>query len=245
MQFAYTNSEIVRQLIKEKSIAILPIGAIEAHGPHLPLGTDNILAEALANRLAQQVDAFVLPTLPYGQVWSLRHFAGSINVSNDSLINLLCDIGQSLSEQGFKIFVIVNGHLGNQMALKEVTRKLYDLCPELKTFAFFYPGTGKIIEELRESQAVHHTFFHADEIETSLMLYVAEDRVDMNKAIKNIPNVPEEVDYTPMSWEQFTDVPVLGDATLAAKEKGKRIIEVAVEKMANLIRQAEKERTQS
>lgn len=67
-------------------VAILPIGAVEAHGPHLPLGTDNFLAERLSEKLAERLNAFVLPTLPYGQVWSLKNFPGSINISNESLI---------------------------------------------------------------------------------------------------------------------------------------------------------------
>ncbi|MCK9907432.1 creatininase family protein, partial [Frankia sp. Cpl3] len=77
---------------------------VEAHGPHLPLGTDNFLAERLSERLAQRTNGLLLPTLPYGQVWSLKNFPGSINVSNESLISILYDIGESLFHQGFRVF---------------------------------------------------------------------------------------------------------------------------------------------
>ena len=77
MEFQYENSFVVKEKIARKKVAILPIGAVEAHGPHLPLGTDNILAERISKMLAKRVDAFVLPTLPYGQVWSLRNFPGA------------------------------------------------------------------------------------------------------------------------------------------------------------------------
>ncbi len=84
MNFQYENSFDIKEKINQSNVAILPIGAVEAHGPHLPLGTDNLLAERLAAKLAERVNGLVLPTLPYGQVWSLRNFPGSINISNNS-----------------------------------------------------------------------------------------------------------------------------------------------------------------
>lgn len=74
MKFELENSAEVKDKIRRFGAAILPIGAVEAHGPHLPLGTDNLLAARLADKLAERTDSFVLPTLPYGQVWSLRNF---------------------------------------------------------------------------------------------------------------------------------------------------------------------------
>lgn len=76
MKFEFENSVEVKDKIRHFRAAILPIGAVEAHGPHLPLGTDNLLATRLADRLAERTESFVLPTLPYGQVWSLRNFPG-------------------------------------------------------------------------------------------------------------------------------------------------------------------------
>lgn len=229
------NSYEVGEKILKKKIAILPIGAVEAHGPHLPLATDTILAERLSYRLSEKIDAFVLPSLPYGQVWSLRNFPGSINISNDSLISFLVDIGRSLSNQGFTTFVLVNGHLGNQVALKEMARILYDEIPEFKIFYFFYPGMNAVVKEIRETPSAHATYFHACEIETSIMLYLAEEHARMDKAICDIPNISEEADFTPTPWEDFTKSAVLGDATLATKEKGEKIVETAIEKMVQMI----------
>ncbi|MEJ8767293.1 creatininase family protein [Oceanobacillus sp. HCA-5259] len=235
MEFEYENSYEVKEKIKRKKVAVLPIGAVEAHGPHLPLGTDNLLARRLSEKLAELIDAFILPTLPYGQVWSLKNFPGSINVSNNSLISLIYDIGESLYRQGFKIFVMVNGHLGNAVAMKEAARKLYDSFPELKVVYLFYPGTGKIVEEIRESPASHGTYFHACEIETSYMLYLAPEFVHMEKAIDGKSNIQLSADVTPTPWEEITDSAVLGDATLATSEKGEKVIQVALENMVKLI----------
>lgn len=238
MKFAEEKSIEVKEKIRQSKVAILPIGAVEAHGPHLPLATDNILAERLAALLAERTKGMLLPLLPYGQVWSLRDFPGSINVSNGSLIPFLVDIGTSLHHQGFRIFAIVNGHLGNQTALKEAARILYDQFPDLKVFYFFYPGMKEVVEEVRESKAVHASYFHACEIETSIMLYLAEEYVDMDRAISETPMIDEVADFTPTPWQRFTKTAVLGEARLATKEKGEKIVERALEKMIAMINKA-------
>lgn len=240
MKFELENSVEVEEKIRKLGAAILPIGAVEAHGPHLPLGTDNLLASRLADKLAERTDSFVLPTLPYGQVWSLRNFPGSINVSNEALIRLLADIGESLYHQGFRLFIMVNGHLGNAVAMKEAARILYERVPELKVFYFFYPGTKEITAEVREASAAHGSYMHADEIETSYMLYLAGEYVDMSKAIDGAPQIPIEADFTPTPWEEMTASAVLGDATLATREKGERIIERSLEVMADMVLRAKK-----
>ncbi len=234
----YQNSFDIKDQINHSKIAILPIGAVEAHGPHLPLGTDNVLAERVSEKLAERVNGLVLPTLPYGQVWSLRNFPGSITVSNDSLIRFIVDIGESLFKQGFTTFTMVNGHLGNGTALKEAARVLYETCPEMQVFYFFYPGMNKAVMEVRETVSAHATYFHACEIETSYMLYLAPEHVDMDKAITDIPEIPMHADVTPTPWEEFTETAVLGDAKLATKEKGKYIIDIALENMVSLVTNA-------
>ncbi|WP_043932417.1 creatininase family protein [Bacillus sp. EB01] len=235
MIFQNENSFEVKEKIQKFQIAILPIGAVEAHGPHLPIGTDNYLAERLSERVAERTGAFILPTLPYGQVWSLKNFPGSINVSNESLISLLFDIGISLYEQGFKMFVIINGHLGNAVAMKEAARKLYSTYPDFRVLYLFYPGVKQVTEEVREVKSAHATYFHACEIETSYMLYLAPEYVDMARAITDIPNIPPSADIMPTPWEEFTKTAVLGDARAATAEKGEKIIEVAIENMIKLI----------
>ena len=75
------GGEEARQILTARRLAILPIGALEAHGPHLPVGTDNLLAQAIAERVAEQLGGVLLPLLPYGQVWSLQDFPGSLSVS--------------------------------------------------------------------------------------------------------------------------------------------------------------------
>ncbi|WP_020619346.1 creatininase family protein [Paenibacillus daejeonensis] len=238
MQYAEQTSYTVAAEIERTRCAILPVGAVEAHGPHLPLDTDNVLAERLAGRLAELTDSLVLPTLPYGQVWSLKNFPGSVGVSNQALIQMLYDIGESLHHQGFGIYVMLNGHLGNAACMKDAARMLYRDYPALKVYYFFYPGSKEAIAEVRETPSAHGTYFHACELETSYMLYLAEEHVDMSKAISDIPNITVEDDCTPTPWEQFTSTAVLGDATLATREKGERIIEASLRTMTEILLRA-------
>lgn len=217
------------------------MGAVEAHGPHLPLGTDNHLAEELSKRLAKRVNGWVLPTLPYGQVWSLSDFPGSLSVSNETLISLLTDLGDSLVDQGFRIWAILNAHLGNAVAIKEAARRLYDRHHNFQVFYFFYPGTREVISQVRERPPVHPTYFHACEMETSYMLYLAGDKVDMSKAIDDVPDIPPESDVTPTPWNTFTRSAVLGYATLATREKGEQVIGVTLDRMTEIVLKAKSE----
>ncbi|WP_181347128.1 creatininase family protein [Thalassobacillus sp. CUG 92003] len=236
MKFQEENSFDVERNIADHPVALLPVGAVEAHGPHLPLGTDNQLAEKVTEKVAERVKGFQLPVLPFGQVWSLKNFPGSIHVENETLVAMIVDIGKSLHRQGFKLFVMINGHLGNQTALKMAARELFDVCPELRVYYLFYPGMGEKVKEIQETPRSHHAYFHACEIETSFMLYLAGDSVDMTRALTDIPDIPEEADYTPFPWEGFTESAVLGDATLATAEKGQHVLDYSIERMVHMIR---------
>lgn len=239
MIFEHENSYEIKEKIKKSPVAILPVGAVEAHGPHLPLGTDNLLAEEMAKKVSEKIESFILPVLPYGQVWSLRNFPGSITVSNQSMINIIVDVGISLYEQGFKTFIMMNGHLGNQNALKDAARALYEKVPDLKTYYFFYPGMNTFAGDVRDHQSAHDIYFHACEIETSYMLYLAPKHVQMDRAITDIPDIPVDADVTPTPWEAFTESAVLGDATLATKEKGEYILERVVQNMVSILLEEE------
>src|SRR5699024_1122899 len=121
---------------------------------------------------------------------------GSINISNDSMIRFLVDIGTSLSDQGFTTFVMINGHLGNQVALKEAARVLYEKRSNMKVYYFFYLGMIEVVKEVRDYDNVHNTYFHACDIETSYMLYLEPEFVELTKSIHDNPNIPNDADVT-------------------------------------------------
>lgn len=230
---ALSGEEAQRRLL-ETGIAILPLGAVETHGPHLPLGTDNYLAAYVARRVAEALGAVVLPVMPYGQVWSLYGFPGTLSVDDRALAGILTGIGRSLRDLGVPIFAIVNAHLGNANAMREAARALEAEGGPL-TFYFSHPGLNEAAERVRESPRFHGSLFHACELETSMMRYVAPDRVDMAKAIREDPRVPPDFEYRPTRWRELTRTGVMGDATLATAEKGKVLVEHTIERIVAVL----------
>lgn len=240
MNMAELNQSEAAALREKDVTALLPLGAVEVHGDHLPLGTDLYLAEALTKKLEARMGReriLVLPALPYGQVWSLREAPGSIWISDEVLSQMLVQIGESLCRAGIRRMAVINTHVGNGGALKAAARILYDRC-DMQVWTFTYPGAGQVIPRVCERPLPHAGYFHACEIETSYMLYLCPERVRMERAVCQYPEFPEEFDYTPIPWTDFMETAVLGDATAATKEKGEAILSYVVERMALILEAA-------
>lgn len=214
--------------------AILPVGSVEAHGPHLPLTVDSIIAEAIAREVGKRVGALVLPTLHYGQIWSLRNFPGTIWLKSSTLSRVIYEIAVSLRKHGFKLFVVINGHVGNTSAIKEGLRKALE--EGLHVMMFNPDLIRSIASKYIESEFWHKRYFHAEEIETSLILYLRPELVRMEKAVADYPETPFDLDYTFIPWDRLTRHGVIGDPTKASREKGKAIFEEVVGRIADLVR---------
>jgi hypothetical protein len=112
---------------QQVDIALLPVGSIEQHGPHLPLNTDAFDANYLALRVAEACSnpkPLVLPHIPYGVSYHHDEFKGTVSISNDALAKLVYDIGMSVSHNGIKKLVIINGHGGNSPALNHAAQMI-------------------------------------------------------------------------------------------------------------------------
>lgn len=220
--------------LAQKPVLLLPIGAMESHGDHLPAGTDNILAARLVEELVRAVDGATpllrLPVLPFGQVWSLADAPGSFGISNETVTRAIVEIARSAKAKGLSVMAVVNGHLGNANAIRDAQRIMRE---DGFTIAnFFYPGSGPVIDAMREAPEAHPAFMHADEIETSYMLHLAPEAVDMTRAIANYPSFPEDFSSMAYRWSEFSESPVLGDARAATAEKGGKILAAVLANMA-------------
>ena len=236
MLLAQINQETAAEAVKN-CIAVLPIGATEVHGNHLPVGTDSFLAAGVAWKLEERLGSercLVLPCVPYGQVWSLRETAGTVDIPDAVLTPYLVQIAMSMYRAGVRKFVFLNAHVGNNTAIKAAMREVYAQC-DMKVYAFTYPGAEAVISRVCTSKRPHKAYFHACEIETSYMLYLCPEQVDMSKAISQYPVFPDDFDVTPHRWTEIMPTAVLGDATAATAEKGKEIIDAVVENMAHLL----------
>jgi len=216
-------------------IAILPVGSVEAHGPHLPLITDSIIAEAIAKEVGKKVGAFVLPVFHYGTLWSLKDFPGSTWIERDTLTRAIYDVGAALANHGFKVFIVVNAHIGNTDSVKEGLRKLIKDFPKLNVLMFNPDIIFEVARKYTESKPWYKMYYHAEEIETSLLLYLAPDTVKMDKAVREYPSIPDNMSYKFIPWKQLTRSGVIGDPTVASKDKGRKIFEEVVNKIIEAI----------
>jgi creatinine amidohydrolase len=234
IEWAKLTWEESAEAVRSHPFAILPLGAVEEHGPHMTLGSDCRAAEELAARLAAESDCILLPVLPYGQVWSLRNFPGSLTIRNETLVATLVDLCESLGSKGFRGVIGVTGHLGNMTAMKTASRKLFD-SSGTPLLTLFYPGLDEIAKRVCESKRAHSAILHADEIETSLLMALAPECVDARKAVSEYPAFPPDFELRAMPWDGLSKTGVFGDATCASAEKGRAMLDFVAARAIEVI----------
>jgi len=223
----------VAAFVQRCPAAILPLGATEQHGPHLPLATDTLLAYELALRVARNTKGLVLPALPLGYSWVWRDYPGTLTLELNTFLQVIKDIASSLSRAGVKALLILSGHGANQQPLKYAVRELVDEC-SLEILYLFYPGLEKAISGQLRSPRWRSDDFHADEIETSLLLAVRPDLCLMDRAIAEYPATPQHYGRSALSMGKLTRSGVFGDATAADAVRGGQWLDAVAQEMARL-----------
>jgi creatinine amidohydrolase len=112
------------EAIAEQPIVLLPIGTIEQHGPHMPIGNDNMVAEFVAHRIAEHTNALVAPTINYGCSAVFQNFVGTIAIQPETLAAMIRDVCRALVKQGLRRIVFVDNHGGNEFVCEQVAREL-------------------------------------------------------------------------------------------------------------------------
>jgi creatinine amidohydrolase len=210
-------------------MAVVPVGSLEQHGHHLPVNTDIAITQAYANLLGERLGAFVLPCLPISTCREHMGKKGSVWMAPDTFYAMLNDIILSLHEQGFSRIVVVQGH-GGIFVLPPLIRQLNaTMNPALKVVKV---ELGQMLGDLRAQGILESPHgLHACEAETSVMLYLRPDLVQMDKAVDFVPELPREtLNY--MSLLSFCPDGVWGEPSLATAEKGRRILESGAEQGA-------------
>jgi creatinine amidohydrolase len=216
-----TWPEVAAHIVRQP-IAVLAFGAQEQHGAHLPLSTDTLLAGELARRLATELDALLLPSIPYGETWSTSGYPGTVTIGFATVEALLVDIGRSIQAQGVRALIVVNGHFSNHAPLEQAARRLLDECA-FSVLLLDYPGLAQLADTICESQPAAPTFYHADEVETSLLLVSDPALVHMDRAAAEYPVFPETFGAQPMRLDTFCVSGVFGDPRPATVDKGERL----------------------
>ncbi len=225
----------VAALLKKVDYAILPIGALEAHGLHLPIGTDVYVGEYLGNRLAQATQALLLPAIRYTPAWSLRFFPGTICLTDDTLVQNVVEIADSLSRYGIRTVYALIAHWGALAALKNAERRLLDH-PRVRLVNLALPGLDEAIARFCHSKRWHPAYVHAEEFETSVMLAIRPDLVDMDQAVVEYPEKSPLFGPISIPWSEMTKSGTVGDATAATAETGRAILDFIEARALELIR---------
>ncbi len=244
MQLASLTSPDIAALDKHKGVLILPIGAIEQHGPHLPVHTDTLLAtrvlEAALAALPASVNAWMLPTLPYGKSNEHTGFAGTFTLSAATLTAVVRELAESAVASGFRRLAFFNGHGGNVAVLDAAARDIR-ASTGLMTFclhpALYVDPPFAITPEERKYG------FHAGELETALMLALDPHNVHMDRAVRHFATFPDVsaplffFGSASAAWlsRDWSPSGVFGDATLGTREKGEAMLEHAAKRLAAII----------
>ncbi|MCX8103902.1 MAG: creatininase family protein [Candidatus Bipolaricaulota bacterium] len=227
-----------RRLFQSSTVALVPVGSTEQHGPHLPLGTDFLTAHALAQSVARALNLICTPVIPVGVSEHHRQFWGTLWVSPETFRRYMKEIAQSIASHGARRLVFVNGHGGNNASLQEICRELRAEHIFAVLWAWWLdPEVQKLTNELFRSRGTH-----AGAIETSIVLAIDSSLVDRDQ-IEAAARGASEVfattkDGAQLPWDtiDFSQSGATLDPREASQEAGQKIFQRACERLIALVR---------
>ena len=234
----------IPHVLSESSIILLPVGAIEQHGPHLPMSVDRVIAEetakAIVERCSNDLDVWLLPTLAVSKSNEHDWSTGTISLRYETLMSVLDDIGRSLSKTPAKKLVLLNGHGGNTTLLNTALRELR-LNYSIETFLIhpaLPPAYGGLSTEDELGMGIH-----GGRDETSVFMFLRPDLVDLTKAERRIPEKLDRNKHVKFGgsvsfgWlsNDFHEDGYIGDPTGASIELGETLFNSAVESLCEAL----------
>lgn len=235
----------VNDFAREGKVVLLPVGAIEQHGPHLPLDTDNVGAEAICRRAAQREPSLLvcMPTVHYGFNEQGLDFPGTISITENNFVGYIFDLCASLTRMGFRKIVIVNGHGGNACFLEAAARLVTARTPALAAMVGLFGLGQRAVEEAH----IDMEGGHAGDLETSIYLACAPNLVKMELRIRETPGARGRWFWGGLAGHgavrmmnhasRLTVSGVAGNPTDASAEKGEAFLAAAVDDLIDLARE--------
>jgi creatinine amidohydrolase len=216
--------EAEKKLTKD-TIVVVPIGAAaKEHGPHLLLKNDALIADYMAKRVAGAEEVVIAPTVDYHFYPAFTEYPGSVSLRLETARDLVVDICTSLAAFGPRRFYALNTGISTVRALAPAVEAL-----KAQGIVLTFTDLSKLLGPIEKEVAEQPGGTHADEIETSMMLVIAPEAVDMSKAVKDYdPNGKGGLSRKPGTGATYSPTGVWGDATLATRAKGERVVEAYV-----------------
>jgi len=246
--WADLTTEDFKSLDPERTIAILPVAAVEQHGPHLPVSTDTVIADGMIaetlKRLPDDLSVLVLPTQAVGKSNEHLRSPGTVTLTAVTALSAWTEIGESVHRAGLRKLVLINSHGGNVDPLGIVARELrvrHGMLAVVAAWRRFGLPPG-LYTDLEASVGIH-----AGDIETSLMLHFRPDLVRMEKAQNFAPTSIEiaktfkhlrPTGFTAFGWlaQDIHPSGAAGDAASATAEKGRKTAEFQATAFIELLR---------
>ncbi len=227
----------IEEALKEKKPILVPFGSVEEHGPHLPISTDSDICYAIVKKGAEGTGFLVAPIVNYGLCRSTREFPGTVSLRFDTLKQLAKDIIFELASQGFKKIVFFSFHAGSThlVTLKEAA---FEFSLENKNVKVYLVSSMDLaVEDLLK--ILETAPQHACELETSLMLFLKPESVQMENAIE------EYSSGTPFlvrpSGREWLKTGVMGDPRKASAEKGEKIFNLMTKRLREILTNIQQE----
>ena len=244
----------IKEVAEEDRVVLLPTATLEDHGPHLPIVTDVTIAAEVSRRAAERVpgDVLLMPVNYHGYSPHHADFPGGIYIAGNTYVDYMLDITASLIHHGFRRILIYNTHGSNGPWVDIVARLTVMEHPD-ETVWCSVANPGGLPEHAKrrnEILEVQGGSSHAGETETSIMLAVRPDLVDMGKAPREMnlfsdgavkgagPDADRPFHWGGEWWSAMTETGVMGDATAATREKGEKLLENAVDALVAVIKAA-------
>ncbi|WP_233246832.1 creatininase family protein [Limnohabitans sp. Rim8] len=251
-RWAELNTRDFAALDPARTVAVLPLGATEQHGPHLPLSVDTVLVDGVVNtaltHLAATDPVLVLPTQTLGLSTEHTAFAGTLHLSPQTLIQLWCDIGASVARAGVKKLLMFNAHGGNVGLMDVVARELRAQHGLIVYSCSWYnlPLDAAVMGQFSADE--HRFGIHAGDIETSMMRALAPDCVNMAEAQNFASTSQDRAKHYPvlgngksakLGWhmQDYNPQGAAGNAAAATAAKGEALVHSAGEQLALLLQE--------
>jgi creatinine amidohydrolase len=246
------SSQDFAQIHPARAVAVLPLGATEQHGPHLPLNEDTVLVDGVVREAMTHLDpkdpVLVLPTQTVGLSTEHIAFAGTLTLSPQTVISQWCDLGASVARAGVKKLLLFNAHGGNVGLMDVVARELRAQHGLIVYSSSWYnlPMDAQVMAQFSDQE--HRFGIHAGDIETSMMLALVPELVDMTKAQNFVSTSEQRAATYPilgngrsakLGWhiQDYNPQGAAGNAAAATAAKGAAVVKSAGEQLAKLLQE--------